>query len=304
MMTERARILIVDDTPENIEFIARTLADFYEVQFATSGTMALALASQDPPSLILLDVVMPGMDGYQVLKELQKLSQCCDIPVIFITGYDDMENETRGLEAGAVDFISKPANPAVVKARVKTHLTLQAQSDQLRSLVFIDSLTGLANRRRFDECLASEWWHCQRYGWPLTLLFIDIDHFKLYNDHYGHVAGDACLAKVAAAIGGQFGRSHDLVARYGGEEFICLLPECDMVKIRDKANHLCNVVAELRIPHQTSLTAPVVTISIGMATMIPGQDAYDPEALTSLADQNLYLAKSQGRNRLCDGLSR
>lgn len=197
-MTERARILIVDDAPENIEFIAKTLADFYDVQFATSGAMALALASQDPPSLILLDVVMPGMDGYQVLKELRNISQCRDIPVIFITGHDDMENETRGLEAGAVDFISKPANSAVVRARVKTHLTLQAQSNQLRSMVFIDSLTGLANRRRFDECLALEWLHCQRYGWPLTLLFIDIDHFKLYNDHYGHVAGDACLAKVAA----------------------------------------------------------------------------------------------------------
>ncbi|AEG01371.1 GGDEF domain-containing response regulator [Methylomonas methanica] len=302
-MIKRARILIVDDEPGNIEFIARTLADAYEVQFATGGAMALELASQEPPSLILLDVMMPGVDGYQVLDQLKQLSQCRDVPVIFITGHDDMGNETRGLEAGAVDFISKPANPAVVRARVKTHLTLKAQSDQLRSQVFIDSLTGLANRRRFDECLALEWLHCQRYRWPLTLLFIDIDHFKLYNDYYGHVAGDACLAKVAEAIGGQFGRPHDVVARYGGEEFVCLLPECDMNKVRDKAHQLCDAVSELRIPHETSLTAPVVTISIGMATLTPGEDANDPEALTSLADQNLYLAKSQGRNRLCDGLS-
>lgn len=302
-MIKRARILIVDDEPGNIEFIAKTLADSYEVQFATGGAMALELASREPPSLILLDVMMPGMDGYQVLKALRDMNQCRDIPVIFITGHDDMGNETRGLEAGAVDFISKPANPAVVRARVKTHLMLKAQSDQLRSLVFIDSLTGLANRRRFDECLALEWLHCQRYRWPLTLLFIDIDHFKLYNDYYGHVAGDACLAKVAAAIGGQFGRPHDVVARYGGEEFVCLLPECDMNKVRDKAHQLCDAVSELRIPHETSLTAPVVTISIGMATMTPGEDANDPEALTSLADQHLYLAKSQGRNRLCDGLS-
>lgn len=300
-MTQPARILVVDDEPENIAFMAKTLGDAYEVQFATDGATALDLAGREPPSLILLDLVMPGMDGYQVLGALRGMSQCRDVPVIFITGHGDTENETRGLEAGAVDFISKPANPAVVRARVKTHITLRAQCDQLRSLVFIDSLTGLANRRRFDECMALEWWHCQRYGWPLTLLFIDIDYFKLYNDRYGHVAGDACLAKVAAAIGGQFGRSHDLVARYGGEEFVCLLPECDMAKVRDKAHRLCDAVTELRIPHETSPTAPVVTISIGIATMIPGRDANDPEALANLADQNLYRAKSQGRNRLCDG---
>lgn len=300
-MTQPARILIVDDATDNIEFLARILDDAYEVQIATSGPMALELAGREPPALILLDVVMPGMDGYQVLNALRELSQCRDIPVIFITGHGDTENETRGLEAGAVDFISKPVNPAVVRARVNTHLTLKAKSDQLRSLVSIDSLTGLTNRRRFDEFLALEWLHCQRYGWPLTLLFIDIDYFKLYNDHYGHLAGDACLARVAAAIGGQFGRSHDLVARYGGEEFVCLLPQCDMAKVRNKGYELCDAVAGLRIPHETSPTAPVVTISIGIAAMIPGQDANDPEALVDLADRNLYIAKSQGRNRLCDG---
>lgn len=300
-MTQAARILIVDDEPDDLEFLAGILGDSYQVQTAGSGPTALELAGRQPPALILLDAVMPGMDGYRVLEALRGLSRCRDIPVIFITGQGDTENQTRGLEAGAVDFISKPVNPAVARARVNTHLTLKATRDQLRSLVSIDKLTGLTNRRRFDEFLALEWLHCQRYGWPLTLLFIDIDYFRLYNDCYGHAAGDACLARVAAAIGGQFGRSHDLVARYGGEEFVCLLPECDMVKVRDKAHRLCDAVAGLRIPHEMSPTAPVVTISIGIAAMIPGKDANDPEALVELADRNLYIAKSQGRNRLCDG---
>lgn len=296
-LPERPRLLLVDDQPINIQTLYQIFHTDHEVFMATSGAQALDFCHNAVPDLILLDVVMPDMDGLEVCRRLKSESATANIPIIFVTAQSDPLDETRALEAGGVDFIAKPVNPAVVRARVKTHLTLNAQNELLRSLAFIDGLTGVANRRRFDEALPAEWRRCQRNGSPLTLLMIDIDHFKRYNDHYGHQTGDACLQAVAGALKSRLNRSHDLVARYGGEEFVCLLPECDAAAGLAKAEELRLAVAALGIPHTDSPTASLVTLSIGAAVTQPSGDNR-PECLIAAADAALYQAKSAGRDRV------
>ncbi len=297
-LPERPRLLIVDDQPINIQTLYQIFHADHEVFVATSGQLALDFCrNEPPPDLVLLDVVMPGMDGFEVCRQLKAESDLANIPVIFVTANSDPENETYALEAGGVDFIAKPVNPAVVRARVKTHLTLKAQTDLLRSLVFIDGLTGVANRRRFDEALLAEWRRCRRNGTPLTLLMLDIDHFKRYNDRYGHPSGDVCLRKVAAVLNSGMKRSHDLVARYGGEEFACLMPECDQPVGQAKAEALRAAVEALAIPHDDSPTASLVTLSVGSAVIWP-DDSKTPDALVAAADAALYQAKLGGRNRV------
>ena len=266
----RPRLLVVDDQPINIQTLYQIFHADHEVFMATSGEQALAFCRSNPlPDLILLDVVMPGLDGLAVCQQLKADPVLANIPVIFVTACMDPADETRALEAGGVDFITKPVNPMVVRARVKTHLTLKAQGDFLRSLVFIDGLTGVANRRRFDEALLSEWRQCRRAGTPLALLMIDIDHFKRYNDHYGHPTGDACLQQVAAVLKAAMQRASDLVARYGGEEFVCLLPGCDQAPALAKAQALQAALAAQGIAHEASPTAAWVTLSIGVAVAQP-----------------------------------
>ncbi len=292
----RPRLLVVDDQPINIQTLYQIFHADHEVFMATSGEQALAFCRGNPlPDLILLDVVMPGLDGLAVCRQLKADPVLANIPVIFVTACMDPADETRALEAGGVDFITKPVNPMVVRARVKTHLTLKAQGDFLRSLVFIDGLTGVANRRRFDEALLSEWRQCRRAGTPLALLMIDIDHFKRYNDHYGHPTGDACLQQVAAVLKAAMQRACDLVARYGGEEFVCLLPGCDQAPALAKAQALQAALAAQGIAHEASPTAAWVTLSIGVAVAQP-QAGGSPAALVAAADAALYSAKHRGRN--------
>ena len=292
----RPRLLVVDDQPINIQTLYQIFHADHEVFMATSGEQALAFCRGNPlPDLILLDVVMPGLDGLAVCQQLKADPVLANIPVIFVTACMDPADETRALEAGGVDFITKPVNPMVVRARVKTHLTLKAQGDFLRSLVFVDGLTGVANRRRFDEALLSEWRQCQRAGTPLALLMIDIDHFKRYNDHYGHPTGDACLQQVAAVLKAAMQRACDLVARYGGEEFVCLLPGCDQAPALAKAQALQAALAAQGIAHEASPTAAWVTLSIGVAVAQP-QAGGSPAALVAAADAALYSAKHRGRN--------
>jgi len=224
---QRPCLLVVDDQPINIQALYRIFAPDHRVLMATSGAKALALCREDPPDLVLLDVEMPELDGYEVCARLKADEATRNIPVIFVTSHTDADEETKGLELGATDFIAKPVNPAVVRARVKTHLTLKAQSDLLRQMVFLDGLTGVANRRCFDERLDVEWRRAARSASPLALLMLDVDHFKRFNDCYGHQMGDECLRQVAAAIKGSLVRPGDVVARYGGEEFACILPATD-----------------------------------------------------------------------------
>lgn len=297
-LPERPRLLVVDDQPINIQMLYQIFHDDHEVFMATSGEEALDFCRNNRlPDLILLDVVMPEMDGLEVCRQLRAEATTADIPIIFVTSQSDPVDETRALEAGGVDFITKPVNPAVVRARVKTQLTLKTQGDLLRTMAFIDGLTGVANRRRFDEALQAEWRRCRRSASPLALIMIDIDHFKNFNDHYGHQTGDTCLQAVAATLQGRLSRSHDLVARYGGEEFVCLLPECDLAASQSKAEELRVAVAQLNIPHEISPTARMVTVSLGIASAVPNGDC-TPESLLAAADTALYAAKSAGRNRV------
>ena len=293
----RPLILVVDDQPANIQILYALLMAEYDVCMALSGENALAVCAGARPDLILLDVVMPGMDGYAVCSRLKDNPSMRDIPVIFVTGHLDHVQEVRGFAVGGADFITKPFHASIVLARVRTQITLKAQADLLRSLSFTDSLTNVANRRRFDQVLLGETQRVRRNGGPLTLLMIDVDYFKRYNDRYGHQQGDACLQSVAACLSTCVVRSHDLVSRYGGEEFACILPETALAGALDRAVAMEHSVRELAIAHDDSDCARVVTISVGGALIDPSA-ADGPAALIRAADAELYLAKAAGRGRV------
>lgn len=295
-MALNGRILVVDDAMENIQILHAALQEEQEVLFALDGERALELARTQHPDLILVDAMMPDMDGYAVCAALRAAPETRDIPVIFVTALKTPEDETRALEAGAADFITKPVNAAVVRARVRTQLTVKRQADALRALTLTDPLTGVANRRAFDERLEAEWRRCARAGLPVALILADVDHFKAYNDHYGHQAGDACLVQVAAALRRGAGRTHDLVTRYGGEEFAILLPQLDALGAEGVARRLLAELAQLGLAHAASPTAPHLTMSLGLASLVPS-DAQGADVLVASADALLYQAKAGGRNQ-------
>ncbi len=296
----RPKLLVVDDQAANIQALYQVFHADHQIFMATNGLEALDVCREQQPDLVLLDVVMPGMDGYEVCIQLKADAATRDIPVIFVTARDDELAETRGLASGAVDFIAKPINPAVVRARVKTHLTLKAQSDLLRELAFSDGLTGVANRRHFDTRFASEWRRSLRSRTPLTLMLVDVDFFKRYNDVYGHQAGDDCLRIVAGCIAASLRRPGDLLARYGGEEFACLLPETGTAGAGMLAQALEAAVRGLALPHPGSGATGVVTVSVGVAVKGP-EAAGKAEHLLALADTKLYEAKAGGRARIAIG---
>jgi diguanylate cyclase (GGDEF)-like protein len=297
----KPKLVVVDDQPINIQVMYRCFAGDYQVFMATNGEQALALCKSNPPDLILLDVVMPGLDGFEVCKQLKADETTHHIPVIFVTSHTDPAQETHGLTLGAVDFIAKPVNPDVVRARVKTHLTLKFQSDLLRKLVFLDGLTGVFNRRYFDQQISTEWSRAARNHSPLSLILLDVDYFKRFNDHYGHQAGDDALRVVAHALKACLRRPADLVARYGGEEFGCILPDTSYEDALLIAQDLERKVRELAVPHASSSVDSVITISLGLATRPANADG-DVSALVSLADSLLYKAKRTGRGRVCSGV--
>lgn len=291
------RLLIVDDEASNALTLQRIFRTDCAVFVAHSGTQALAFCQDNPlPDLILLDIVMPGMDGLEVCRRLKADALTADIPILFVTAQSTPQEESAALAAGGVDFISKPINHVVVRARVQTHLMLKAQSDQLRQSALCDGLTGIANRRHFDEALAREWRRGQRHQRPLALFLIDIDYFKKFNDHYGHLAGDECLRTVARTLQQQLKRGGDVAARYGGEEFACLLSNIQPEDALSKAQALCRSVAAMRLPHATSPVAPHVTISVGVALWFFDREG-TPTQLLAAADAALYVAKNAGRNR-------
>lgn len=294
-MALNGRILVVDDAMENVQILHNALQDEQEVLFSLDGARALELARSQQPDLILVDAVMPDMDGYAVCAALRAAPETRDIPVIFVTSLKSPEDETRALEAGAADFITKPVNAAVVRARVRTQLTVKRQADALRALTLTDPLTGVANRRAFDERLESEWRRCGRAGQPVALILVDVDHFKMYNDHYGHQGGDAALVQVAAALRRGAGRSHDVVARYGGEEFAVLLPQLDAAGAECVAQRLQAELSGLNLAHAASPTAAQVTASMGVCSLVP-RDAQGSHTLVATADGLLYVAKASGRN--------
>lgn len=294
---DKPLLLIVDDQPSNVQILYEIFREECEVCMATNGADALAFCQKRQPDLILLDVVMPDMGGHAVCESLKSDPLTKNIPLIFVTAHNDPLEEARGFEKGGVDFISKPFHANVVRARVRTHLTLKHQSDLLRSLALTDGLTGVANRRHFDATLKAEWQRCSRASHPLSLILLDVDFFKRYNDCYGHQAGDVCLKMIASVLQENFSRSHDLVARYGGEEFVCVLPDTPLEGAEQKARQLEIAIRDLGIAHQNSDVADVVTISLGVATANPTKGT-NPADLIVCADSQLYLAKRSGRGQM------
>jgi diguanylate cyclase (GGDEF)-like protein len=294
----RPKILIADDQPTNIRVLYELFRDQCDVFMATSGAQTIQICRAELPDLILLDVVMDDIDGHEVCRRLKADSLTSAIPIIFVTSQNQEADEVIALGLGAVDFITKPINPVIVRARVRTHLTLKLQGDLLRASALLDGLTGVANRRKFDEDVQTDWRQCLREAAPLSLILIDIDYFKLYNDRYGHQAGDNCLKLVARALSETLRRPYDKLARYGGEEFACLLPKTELVGASAIAERMQTRVSELRVEHLGSDVDQVVTISLGVASMVP-TPSVTPELLLKAADQQLYEAKRTGRARVC-----
>ncbi len=293
----KPRILVVDDQATNIQVLYQILAADYQVLMATSGAQALHLCLSKKPDLVLLDLIMPETDGYQICQHLKADVSTRDIPIIFITAQNDEAAEERGFDLGAVDFISKPVNPRIVRARVKTHLMLKAQSDLLRSWAYLDGLTGVHNRRFFDERIVAEMGRASRNQTALSVVMIDVDFFKRYNDHYGHQTGDDCLRRVATTLKAHLLRSGDHVARYGGEEFVCLLPDTGFAGAMQLATAIRKKIMALQIAHAESSVAPYVTVSLGVGSK-PENVQADARALINLADMQLYKAKETGRHRI------
>ncbi len=289
-------ILIVDDEPINIKALEFVLGEEHYLTYATSGEMALEMAQTDPqPDLILMDIVMPGLDGFEVCAQLKKNDRTRNIPVVFLTAKWETSEEAKGLELGAVDYIRKPFSPPIIRARIRNHLELKKNRDLLENLSTLDGLTNIPNRRRFDEIYAHEWTRAIRTKSPLSLLFIDIDHFKNYNDLYGHLAGDDCLKAVARVLQSSLGRPADFLARFGGEEFIILLPDTREQGCIHLAENIRSALKTLHIEHLDSPVADYLTVSIGSVTCTDVAQC-DRSNLLEHADRMLYLAKNEGRN--------
>ncbi len=293
-MNPSQTILVVDDVEINLHLLQGLLQPDHHVLTTDNGPDALRLALEQQPDLILLDVILPGMDGYEVLQRLRADVRTKHIPVIFVTALNSAEEEARGLEFGAVDYITKP--------RVATHLKLERQRRMLEALANIDGLTELPNRRQLDGKLQAEWDHAVRSNSELSVAVIDVDCFKQYNDTLGHARGDNVLRQVARTISSSLQRSTDFAARYGGEEFVVLLPATPADGAWLLMETLRRNIERLAIPHPGSTVADVVSISVGVAGCqpLPQQQA---ASLLQKADQRLYHAKRSGRNCVVgDGL--
>lgn len=297
MNLERPRVLVVDDAPSNLHILCRGLGKEFQCETASNGLAALEKIKADPPDLVLLDILMPGMDGYEVCRRLKADKATRSIPVIFLTALDDADEEAKGLELGAVDYVTKPFRIPIVQARVRNHVEMKRHRDLLERHALLDALTGIPNRRNFDDALVKEWRRSWRNGSSLALIIADIDYFKDYNDHYGHRAGDICLRQVAQTIAATVRRPSDIVARYGGEEFAVILPSTDVEGALVVAHSIQDAVNGLNLPHTCSAVGDCLTVSQGVAAIIPDPNG-EPHDLIEAADKALYKAKKAGRNRL------
>ena len=294
----RSKLLIVDDNRQNIEMLMALFKDEYKIAAAVNARRALKIARSDtPPDLILMDILMPEMNGYELCATLKEDPATKQIPIIFVTAVSEVMDESRGFELGAVDYITKPFHPPVVKARVKLHLNLKRKQELLEKYAFIDALTEIPNRRRFDEILEKEWNRAIRSHAPLSLVMIDIDYFKHYNDTYGHGMGDDCLRKVAATLKESLRRGSDFVARYGGEEFMTILPDTAGDAAMEICRHIADNIRTLAIEHKSSGIGQCITVSMGGVTLHPnGGTSIDKFIET--ADKKMYEAKASGRNQI------
>ena len=296
MEFKKPTILVVDDMTTTLLLLHDLLKDTYEVKIAKSGTKALEiLESPNDIDLILLDIEMPDINGYDVCKRIKNNETIKNILIIFITGRTSQEDEEYGLNLGAIDYITKPFNNAIVKLRIKNYLNLKIKNDMLEKLSMYDGLTNIRNRRFFDETFEKTFSEIKRDKKSLAVLMIDIDFFKPYNDNYGHGQGDETLRKVAKALEKTIKRASDFVARYGGEEFVILLKDINKDGVEAVANNLLNAIRELKITHEFSKIENYVTVSIGVSYYNSSSDITKLELLLK-ADETLYNVKNSGRN--------
>lgn len=295
LIPERQTILVIDDEKANLKILSELFKSKVNIILAKNGVQGIEKIIKFKPDLILLDIIMPGMSGFEVIMQLKKNEETSDIPVIFITGLTDVVDESQGLALGACDYIQKPFHIDIVRARVDLHLKLVEQRTQLEQLANLDSLTCVPNRRKFYEMFDLEWKMSVREKTPLSQIMIDIDYFKQYNDQYGHAAGDQALKKVAQVIFKQLKRPFDFVARYGGEEFAVLLPNTPAQDAFNIMESCRQAVEDLKIEHEKNTVSKYLTISIGGVNSFPTQIMCS-EATFKLADDMLYQAKEEGRN--------
>lgn len=318
-LADKEKVLVVDDSSDNLEILSYILTfKGYEVVTSDRGQKALEIARTDPPDIILLDIGMPEMDGYEICQRLRSGENTRDIPIIFVSAWNQANNKTRAFRYGGNDYITKPYQMEEVIARVENQLQIQRLKTELENknqrlsqelyrqknqeqqllkinqklgqLVNIDSLTQLANRHRFDEFLTREWYRRRRDNSSLSLIICDIDYFKLYNDRFGHIAGDECLKQVAEVISQGVKRPADLAARYGGEEFAIILPQTPAQNALKVAERIRLSVKKLHLPHPSSLVDDYISLSLGVSCIVPDSKSTE-EQLLSTADRALYEAK-------------
>lgn len=295
-MERRERILIIDDSSVQAERLRSILQDDYTVTLANTAESGLKCAKEGNFDLVLLDVVMPEMDGFVLLKKLQEEIITQHTPVILITSLSDAENEERGLTLGAVDYITKPYHPPIVRARVNTHIKLSRYRRQVEQSAMIDPMTGVSNRRGYENCYYRKWQDAVRLKAPISLCMMDIDKFKVYNDTFGHPAGDRVIRAVAGVAADYLRRSTDFFARYGGEEFVAIIQGNDAETAFTQLRRLREAVENLHIPHNPEVSQ-WVTVSIGGVTIRPKMsDSYN--TYLEIADTMLYDAKRYGRNQV------
>ncbi len=295
-MPARQTLLIIDDNAQIIHLLTALVEGQAAVHFAKSGLAGLQMARTLRPDVVLLDLDMPGMGDLEVCKLLKTDPLTRDCAVLVVTAHDNNATEIAALQAGAVDVIGKPINGPVAQMRVQTHLTLQRQAAALHKLVHLDGLTGLFNRRYFDLQWDVECRRHRRQSQPLGLAIVDIDHFKQFNDTYGHMQGDDALNMVGQSLQSTARRPGEVVARFGGEEFAIIIPYASAENLISLGDRICDSVQAMALPHASSDTAPVVTVSLGLVSAVPDEDNSGYRML-ELADQALYRAKSLGRNR-------
>jgi diguanylate cyclase (GGDEF)-like protein len=293
----RNSILIVDDENSNILSLTYILGSEYVIFAAKSGKKALEAAEKHRPDVILLDIIMPEMDGYATITSLKSLSITQSIPVIFISGLNNIVDEEKGLALGAADYISKPFVPGIVKLRVKNQIRMINQLRTIEILSLVDQLTSIPNRRSFDNRFNLEWIRAIRERTYISLLMVDVDMFKLYNDTYGHQQGDVVLQVVAKTITDSLNRPGDFAARWGGEEFVVLLPNTDGAGALHIAEIIRKNVSE-EIIRCADGTGTKITVSVGTNTQMPERNELG-EVFIAGADRALYTAKQTGRNRVC-----
>jgi len=296
-------VLIVDDEESNIMALTHILNPYYTVFAVLDGQDAISITEDYHPDVILLDILMPEMDGYSVLTALKASEKTRNIPIIFVTGLNNPIDEEKGLSLGAADYISKPFSPAIVKLRVQNQVKMLNYICEIKQMSMTDQLTKLPNRRNFDERAWIEWNRAVRYKTPISILMIDLDNFKCYNDTYGHQQGDFALQTVSKIFIRELKRSTDYTARWGGEEFVVLLADTDFNEASSIAERLRKETENTKIPLADGQSTGI-TISVGVNTLVPTPDCSIDDFMHQ-ADEALYTAKKSGRNGIfpkkCNG---